>query len=169
MDIACFVVSLLSWTTKQQNKQYPCLTVFWNFNRFVLRAPWTVFDDFLCKMTAFASTLRKTKRENVIRKWWFCILRKTDFYGENVGGSDTGSRAKSQPKVDKYWWYTHRMDVSAKYSLWRSRNPNMNGNRSKTKLAGSNTLNPSKNLETNPEGNNVAKQHFMTCGLIFPF
>ena len=91
-------LTLLTTTTKQQNTQYPCMMVFWNFNRFVLRAPWTNFDDFRCKMTAFGRTFKQTEREKLSLRWKFRILRKTDFYGENVGGSDIGVIAKSQPK-----------------------------------------------------------------------
>ena len=52
-------------------------------------------------MTAFGRAFRTTEREKLSLRWKFRILGKTDFYGENVGGSDSGNRAKSQPKVDK--------------------------------------------------------------------
>ena len=52
-------------------------------------------------MTAIGRTLKQAERDKLSLRWKFRILEKTDFYGENVGGSDNGSRAKWQPKVDK--------------------------------------------------------------------
>ena len=53
-------------------------------------------------MTAIGRTLKQAERDKLSLRWKFRILEKTDFYGENVGGSDNGNRAKWQPKVDKY-------------------------------------------------------------------
>ena len=55
---------------------------FWNFNLLVLRAPWTDFDDFRCKMTAFGSTFRKTKRKHFFRKSDLSIFENVIFMEE---------------------------------------------------------------------------------------
>ena len=64
-------------------------------------------------MTAFARAFKQTGRAKLSLRWKFRIWEKTDFYGENVGGSDNGNRANSQPKVDKYGRYAVEIFLEA--------------------------------------------------------
>ena len=117
-----YCVFCCCWTTtKQQNTQYPCITVFWNFNRFVLRAPWTKSDDFRCKMTAKESSFRKTEREKVFRNFRFSILEKTDFYWQKLQVAVSGAEPKCSKKVMKCWdksVYTKVFDINCLKTIW---------------------------------------------------
>ena len=88
---------------------------FSNFNLLVLRAQWTDFDDFSCKMTAFASTFGKTKRKHFFRNLSLVFSKKLIFM-VNYG------RKRASWYFASKWDMADLMPMMARYTIRPERN-----------------------------------------------